>query len=119
MALLLIIQPSELFVFPFTTGLLGLAIGIAIICLKKRVLVVLASALVLLFGILSVLYGLKFPLLGPGVSSSFTLGTVGWIFLFSFFYSWLWVDGALLLLKRLNKVLPNRHLETAAKIEKG
>ncbi len=38
--LLFIIEPSELIVFPFTTGLLGLALGVSFLKLKRRIWIV-------------------------------------------------------------------------------
>ena len=35
--LLILIQPGESFVFPFTTGIVGLGIGIALLILKRRI----------------------------------------------------------------------------------
>lgn len=102
--LLLIIQPSEIIVFPFTTGLLGLGIGIGYLKLRYRVVMIAFSSLCLLVGVSILLYGLQFPVLGPTVSSSFNFTMLGWIAIFSFLYSWLWVDLSQVLLKRMNKM---------------
>ncbi|MFO1444515.1 hypothetical protein KDN24_15170 [Bacillus sp. Bva_UNVM-123] len=98
--LLLIVQPSELIVFPFTTGLLGIAIGVSIYYLKKGVSIVLYGAIALTAGICLLLYGLNFPVLGPVVSHSFSILVVGMIFVFSFFYSWLWMVISKILIKK-------------------
>ena len=79
--ILLIIQPSELFVFPFTTGLLGLGLGIAFHFFARRIPIVLTGGTFLWFGILFVLYVIKFPLLGPEVSATFSLWFILSIFL--------------------------------------
>ncbi|MBU7320215.1 YybS family protein [Paenibacillus oleatilyticus] len=101
--LLLLIQPSELIVFPFTTGLLGLALGFSIARSKNRIQVVLFSALALWTGIALVLYALHFPLLGPSVALSFDIATATYIFLFSLLYSAIWTEISLRLLARLRK----------------
>jgi hypothetical protein len=103
--LLLILQPSELMVFPLTTGLLGLGTGAAFHFLKRRVSIIAAGASILTIGILSLLYIFQFPILGPAISGSFSLLTMGSIFLFSLFYSWIWVDISIIFLKRLMKVI--------------
>jgi hypothetical protein len=101
--LLLLIQPSELFVFPFTTGLLGLALGTFIASSKNRIQVVLFSATVLWAGVILVLYILRFPLLGPPVSMSLRIDTIVYLFLFSLLYSGVWMEICLRLLTRLGK----------------
>lgn len=101
MMLLVILQPTELMIFPFTTGLLALGIGGSFSFFKKRISIVFTGAILLLFGILSLLYLFHFPVLGPVVSDSFSLLTAGMIFLFAFLYSWLWVEMALFIFMRL------------------
>lgn len=103
--LLLIIQPSELVVYPFTTGLLGVGIGCAFRIVKTRGAVIISGAVVLTLGIISLLYGLKFPVLGPAVSQTFSLTTIVTIFLFSWCYSWFWAEIAQILLKKWAKLL--------------
>ncbi|MEH7484543.1 hypothetical protein V7157_26410 [Neobacillus drentensis] len=103
--LLLILQPSELIIFPFTTGLLGLGTGIAFYFLKKRISIIAFGATLLTIGIINLLYVFKFPVLGPTVSGSFSILTTGSIFLFSFFYNWIWVVIGLTFLKRFKKFL--------------
>src|SRR5690606_36472781 len=65
--LLLLIQPSELIVFPFTTGLLGLALGFSMTHFKNRIQVILFSSVALWVGFSLVVYAFRFPLLGPSV----------------------------------------------------
>ena len=103
--LLVVIQPTELIIFPFTTGLLALGIGAALHFLKVRLNIIIAGAIALTLGIVAVLYIFQFPILGPVASSSFSLLTTGSILLFSLFYSWLWVEISLKIIKRLNKIL--------------
>jgi len=101
--LLLLIQPSELIVFPFTTGLLGLALGFSIARSKNRIQIILFSALALWAGIALVLYAFRFPLLGPSVALRFDIATATYIFLFSLLYSAIWTEISLRLLARLRK----------------
>lgn len=103
MVLLLLIQPSELFVYPFTTGLLGLALGFSIARSRNRIQVVLLSAFVLWAGIALLLYAFRFPLLGPSVAQSWDIATAAYIFLFCLLYSALWTEISLRVLARLRK----------------
>lgn len=103
--LLVILQPAELIIFPFTTGLLGLSIGIAFSCFRTRFVVIASGTIALTLGILSLLYLFHFPVLGPAVSDSFSFLTAGSISLFTFLYSWLWVEIALILFKRLKALI--------------
>lgn len=103
--LLFIIQPAELIVFPFTTGLLGLGIGVSFSIFRKRLSIIVTSTILLMLGILSLLFIFHFPVLGPAVSDSFSFLTTGSIFLFAFLYSWLWVEIALIIFKRLKMII--------------
>ncbi|MCM3109406.1 hypothetical protein P9H20_10940 [Lederbergia lenta] len=105
MLLLLIIQPSELIVFPFTTGLLGFGIGISFCFFKRRLNIILGSTMILTLGITTLLYIIKFPVLGPTVSTSFSFFTGGAIILFSLFYSWLWVELSIVCFGRLKSII--------------
>lgn len=104
--LLLILQPSELIVFPFTTGIIGLAIGAAFYFLSKRLSIIVVGAVLLMMGIIILLFIFHFPVLGPAVSGSFSFLTTGMILLFTFLYSWLWVEVGFLMFKRLKRVIP-------------
>jgi len=99
--LLLVLQASELIVFPFTTGLLGLGTGAAFFFFKKRISIIGIGATMLTIGIISLLYGIKFPVLGPAVSNTFSLFITGGIFLFAVIYNWIWVDIGLIFFKKL------------------
>lgn len=99
--LLLLIQPSELIIFPFTTGLLGLALGIFIARSRNRIQVILFSAIALWAGITLVLYAFRFPLLGPSVAMSFRIDTTVYVLLFCILYSGMWTEFSLRLLARL------------------
>ncbi|WP_147535773.1 hypothetical protein [Bacillus marasmi] len=102
---LFILQPTELFVFPFTTGLLGLGIGLAFSFFRKRISIITTGTILLLLGIVSLLYIFQFPILGPVVNDSFSLLTIGGILLFAFLYSWLWVELAIIIFKKLKMIL--------------
>jgi hypothetical protein len=102
MMLLFILQPTELFVFPFTTGLLGLGIGASFSFFRKRLSIIAAGTILLMAGIMSLLFIFHFPVLGPAVSDSFSFLTTVCIFLFAFLYSWVWVEIALIIFKRLS-----------------
>lgn len=99
--LLFMLFPSELVIFPFTTGLLGIGIGTALSLFKKRLSIIVSGALFLTAGIMSLLYVFRFPILGPVVSDSYSFLTMAIIYIFSFFYSWLWVEMALFFFKKL------------------
>ena len=103
--LLFILQPTELIVFPFTTGLLGLGIGASFYFFKKRLSIITTGSILLMAGIFGLLYIFRFPVLGPAISNSFSLLTTGSILLFSFLYSWLWVEIALIIFKRLKVII--------------
>jgi len=102
--LLCILQPTELMVFPFTTGLLGLGIGSSFYFFKKRVSIIATGAILLLLGVMSLLFVFHFPVLGPGVSDSFSIFTTGCIILFVFLYNWLWVELGLVIFNRIKLV---------------
>ena len=98
--LLLVIQPSELIIFPFTTGILGMGIGSAFYFFKTRLYIIISGATLLTFGIITLLCVFKFPVLGPVISKNFSLSTAGFIFLFDFLYSWIWVELSLAYFKK-------------------
>ncbi|TMV48589.1 hypothetical protein FE783_16130 [Paenibacillus mesophilus] len=105
LVLLLIIQPSELIVFPFTTGLLGLAIGYGILRFGNRVKVITFAALVLAAGIVLLIYGFRFPILGPSGVMDFRISTFVYVVLFSWIYSAIWLEVSLRLLSRIKKAI--------------
>lgn len=98
--LLFILQPTELFIFPFTTGLLGLGIGATFSFFRKRITIIASGTILLMIGIIGLLFIFHFPVLGPAVSDSFSLLTTA---IFSSLYSWLWVEMALVIFKRVKK----------------
>ncbi|WP_194709672.1 hypothetical protein [Radiobacillus deserti] len=102
--LLGVLQPSELWIFPFTTGLLGLGIGIGFKVRNHWVVATSFGAIFLMLGISVVLYGFSYPILGP-ISSSFSIVVLLGILGFSFFYSWLWVIGGIKLRQRIQGVV--------------
>jgi len=99
--LLFILFPSELIVFPFTTGLLGIGIGAAFSFFKKRLSIISIGAILLTLGIMCLLYIFHFPVLGRIGTDSVSFLTAGGIAIFSFLYSWLWAELGLFFFKKL------------------
>jgi hypothetical protein len=106
--LLAIVQPSELLVFLFTTGLLGLSLGIGLVYLKRTLLILSFSALSLTLGISLLLYVVKFPILGPSVSSDLNVVVSLSTFAFSFLYSWIWLKLSIMAFNLFHKVIFRR-----------
>ncbi|SES38003.1 hypothetical protein [Psychrobacillus sp. OK032] len=103
--LLFILFPSEIVIFPFTTGVIGVGIGAAFSFFKKRLNIIIIGAILLTLGIMTLLYVFHFPVLGPAVSESYSFLTAGSIFIFSFLYNWLWVEMALFFFKKFKTVI--------------
>ncbi|MEH7254475.1 hypothetical protein V7111_20390 [Neobacillus niacini] len=106
--LLAVVQPSELLVFPFTTGLLGLSIGYGLKYIKRPVFIVFFAAFCLTTGICILLYGIGFPVLGPSVSSEFNGLLFLATFIFSIVYGWIWLRVSILAFNLLHKVIFRR-----------
>ncbi|HWO95733.1 MAG TPA: hypothetical protein VNM45_05235 [Bacillus sp. (in: firmicutes)] len=106
--LLAMFQPSELLVFLFTTGLLGLSLGIGLKYLKRSIFIIPFAALCLTLGISILLYGFKFSILGPSVTSHFSSMVILGTFTFSLLYSWAWKNLSISAFKVLNKVFSRR-----------
>jgi len=104
--LLFIIQPSELIIFPFTTGLLGITIGVAILQLKRRIVVVSFVVVCLFTGIMVLLYVFCFPVLVPTINTTIDSKVIAIIFLFSFLYSWIFAELCRIFINRLWWALP-------------
>ncbi|KYD08646.1 hypothetical protein B4102_0726 [Heyndrickxia sporothermodurans] len=98
--LLLFIQPSELIIFPFTTGLLGISTGIAFTLFKKRLSIILFGGFSLSIGIFLLLFVFHFPVLGPASSQTISLVFLVSIFIFSILYNWIWTEFGIVLLKK-------------------
>lgn len=103
--LLLIIQPSELIVFPFITGLLGLSLGWTFLIFNRRLDIIVTIGSLLFIGICTPLYILDFPVFGPTIISPFNIVVLIFIFISSLIYSWFWLDFGLFLLRKLRFVL--------------
>lgn len=101
--LLILIQPSEVLIFTFTTGLLGMGIGLAYHVWKRRLSLIISGTIALLSGILIVLLVFQFPLLGPSIQPAITLPLFLSLACFSFFYSWIWIELSVFLFKRLKR----------------
>ncbi|WP_154663051.1 hypothetical protein [Bacillus massiliigorillae] len=106
--LLLLIQPSELLTFSFTTGILGLVIGGSFYRSKTRFWVVFLAGAALFIGIITILFIFRFPVLGPGVGTSFHFRLLLLVAIFSLLYAWLAAGVCSFVLKRLAHTLPNR-----------
>jgi len=106
--LLAMLQPSELLVFLFTTGLLGLSLGIGLKYLKRSIFIIPFSALCLTLGIIILLYVFQFAVLGPAVTSHFSILVALGIFVFFLLYSWIWKKLSISAFKVLHKVFPRR-----------
>lgn len=98
--LLLLIQPSELIIFPFTTGAMALGIGFGLILFNKGWKVITFSSMFLSVGICLLLYLFRFPALGPFLLE-FRSVNILIIYLFSLLYCWLWLELILRLLPKL------------------
>jgi hypothetical protein len=103
--LLALFQPSELIVFPFTTGLLGIGLGIGLRFLKKSIPVTLFAGICLSFGIFLLLYVFRFPVLGPSIKPDFNMKVILGIIGFSLVYSWIWMRISIMGIKILDKVI--------------
>ncbi|WP_453991425.1 hypothetical protein [Bacillus nitroreducens] len=106
--LLFMFQPSELLIFTFTTGLLGLSMGIGLKYLKKNIMIISFSALCLSLGIAVLLYVVKFSILGPAVMTDFNGMLLIGIYLFSFVYSWIWLRISIFGFKIFGKISTRR-----------
>ncbi|EJQ51249.1 hypothetical protein IEQ_02189 [Bacillus cereus BAG6X1-2] len=102
--LLLIIQPSELIVFPFTTGLLGIALGVSFLQFKRRIWVISFSAICLLIGIMIILDIFRFPVLGPTIHTTMDIKVITLIFVLSFLYCWIYAELCRIIMNRVYKV---------------
>lgn len=109
--LLVILQPAELIIFPFTTGLLGLFIGISFNLFQRKLSHILNGAAGLVIGICILLYGINFPVLGPAFFRPFNIAMISLIFIFSVFYSWIWV----VLCTRLIKIIKRLYFRNLPK----
>lgn len=103
--LLIFIQPSEAFIFPFTTGILGIGIGVAFLMKKRRISVIVLTSILLFCGICLLLYLIRFPILGPTVNTEFSYKYIALIYLFCFVYSLLWVEMSRKFLIKISKIL--------------
>jgi hypothetical protein len=103
--LLIILQPSEVLVFLFTTGLLGISLGIGFKVYHMATTVSLIGGTSLTAGILMLLYLFQFPVLGPSITNEVNGTVVIGVFLFGLFYSWIWTNLSMIGMRHLNKVM--------------
>ncbi|KJS14224.1 MAG: hypothetical protein VR67_01295 [Peptococcaceae bacterium BRH_c8a] len=106
--LLLFFHPGEIIIFAFTTGPLGLGLGVAFLTIRKRLAVVVLTSLFLLTGIVILLYGLKFPVLGPVVTKDAVLSSIVPVYGFCFIYSCFWAEACRLFFKRYKNIFQTR-----------
>lgn len=112
--LLLFIQPSELIIFSFTTGILGLVLGASFYKSKTRFLVVFLAGATLFMGIIVLLFIFRFPVLGPGVGASFHFHSLLLVAIFSIPYAWIAAEACSFALKRLAHTLPDRVIKSTS-----
>ncbi|MGG3942095.1 hypothetical protein ABEV54_11735 [Peribacillus psychrosaccharolyticus] len=103
--LLIIIQPSEILIFSFTTGILGLVLGVTFYNSQTRFLVVSLGGAALFMGIITILFIFRFPVLGPGFGMSFHYRPLLLIVMFSMLYAWIAAEACSFALKRLAHTL--------------
>lgn len=103
--LLMLVQPSELLVFLFTTGLLGVSLGVGLKYFQRTVWIISFAALCLTLGISLLLYVFQFPILGPSISSQFSIPVILGTFAFALLYSWMWKVISMSMIKSLTKIL--------------
>ena len=101
--LLLIIQPSEVLVFMFTNGLLGVALGLGFKWTRRIVSVSLVGGLALTSGILLLLMVFHFPVLGPSLSRNVNIPIILAIAGFCYIYSLIWIRVSMSGMNQLNK----------------
>lgn len=106
--LLLFIQPSELIIFPFTTGILGLVLGVSFYKSKTRFFVVFLAGATLFMGIIAILFIFRFPVLGSGVGTPFHFRPLLLVAIFSISYAWIVAEACSFALKQLAHTLPDR-----------
>jgi hypothetical protein len=90
--LLLLIQPSELIIFPFTNGAMAIGIGFGLILFNMVWKVITFSSLFLSIGICLLLYLIQFPVLGP-LFIEFRPSNILIIYFFSLVYCSIWTVG--------------------------
>ncbi len=103
--LLLVIQPSELVIFPFTTGLLGMSLGWTLLAIDRRLGIVITNGLLLFLGICIPLYGFGFPVFGPTFATLFNWPVLLIILGFSLLYSWIWLEFGLFFLRKIKMII--------------
>ena len=117
--LLLFIQPSELIIFSFTTGILGLVLGVTFYKSKTRYGVVFLAGAPLFIGIIAILFIFRFPVLGSGVGTSFRLWLLLLIAICSFLYAWIAAEVCCFALKRLAHTLRDRTIKSESGVQES
>ncbi len=96
---------SELFIFPFTTGLLGLTIGWGLTVLKHHGRIIVLSGITLFIGICVLIYIIGIPILGPVVPAVSGSSELLIILGFSLIYSFLLLCFCIYFIKKISKFL--------------
>ncbi|WP_409304901.1 DUF2232 domain-containing protein [Peribacillus sp. SCS-155] len=112
--LLLFIQPSELIIFAFTTGILGLVLGGSFCKRKTRFWVVILAGAALFIGIMALLFIFRFPVLGPEVDTAFHFGPLLLVGIGSILYAWMAAESCWFALKRLGRALPDKAIKAVS-----
>lgn len=105
--LLLLIEPSELFIYPFTTGVLGLSLGTGYRLLYLYWKVLALSGCLLSLGIYFPLYVLGFPVFGSTIVSTVNIYIIIFIFVFSVLYTAIWIWISQIAFKRIKAIFVN------------
>lgn len=87
------------------TGLLGIGLGWGLSTFSNRLSSLITNGILLCVGILIPLYILKFPVFGPTTSSTISFKSTFYIFLFSLFYSFAWIELSLFFIGVLDRII--------------
>lgn len=101
--LLFLIQPTEIPIFAGTSGVLGIGLGIAFLYCRRRILMVVLNALLLLGGILILIFLVGIPVLGPEMASKWNVKEFLLVFLSAAFYCLFWVEFGMFLVVRIKR----------------
>ncbi|MBO9129081.1 hypothetical protein [Bacillus sp. 165] len=97
--LLFFLQPGNLLVFMFATGLAGLSVGCGYQLVRTRIVIVSIGACVLATGIEILLFRFHVPVLGSLSSQKDEVFPI--LVLISFLYSWIWTEIIRVIVKNL------------------
>lgn len=106
--LLVILQPTEVLIFLFTTGLLGVSLGMTLKRINKALFLLFFPSAILSIGIFLLLYVFRYPISGWVFSLNMNMSIILLVPVFSLLYSWIWVTGYKKVLKRVKRSIPTR-----------